>query len=75
MDPRNWSSHQTLHALREAGITPKVHPEGNRLALPKGQRALLTQDLRAALKANHTELLRGELFRDAIRTLVARVDE
>ena len=75
MDPRNWTSHRTLRALREAGVAPKVHPDGDRLALPKGQRKLLTEDLRAALKANHADLLRGELFRDAIRTLVARVDE
>lgn len=75
MDPCNWSQHRTLHALREAGITPRVHPDGDRLVLPKGQRNLLTEDLRAALKANHQDLLRGELFRDAIRTLVARLEE
>ena len=75
MDPRDWSSQRTLHALRGAGITPKVHPDGDRLALPKGQRKLLTEALRTALKANHADLLRGKLFRDAIRTLVARVDE
>jgi hypothetical protein len=75
MDPRNWSSYRTLHALREAGITPKVHPDGDRLALPKGQREILTEGLRAALKANHADLLRGELFRDAVRTLIARLEE
>ncbi len=74
MDPRNWNSHQTLHALREAGITPRVHPDGDRLVLPKGQRKLLTEDLRAALKANHQDLLRGELFRDTIRALIARLE-
>ena len=75
MDPGNWTSHRTLRALREAGVTPKVHPDGDRLALPKGQRKLLTEALRAALKANHDDLLRGELFRAAIRTLVVRLDE
>ncbi|MDP9480481.1 MAG: hypothetical protein M3R38_33270 [Actinomycetota bacterium] len=75
MDPRNRSPHQTMRALREAGITPKVHPEGDRLVLPKGQRALLTEELRAALKANHADLLRGEFFREEIRALVKRLEE
>ncbi len=74
MDPRSWSPYRTLHALREAGITPKVHPDGDRLALPKGQGALLTEDLRAALKANHADLLRGALFLVAVSALIARLE-
>lgn len=70
-----WDAFATKRALREAGVTPRLHPDGTRLVLQKGQASLLTEEIRDALRANHDELLRDELARTEMGLLQDRLDQ
>lgn len=74
-DDGRCDAYATAEALKAAGVTLRLHPDGTRLVLPKGQSSLITEGLRRALRENHASLLRSELVREAIRLLQDRLDE
>ncbi len=51
------------------GVRLKLNPDKTRLVLPRADAARLPEDLKEAMKANHDELLRGELFKDGLLRL------